>query len=42
VTRAQAFGLAQSGLYDVQGLGILAAGAAAQAIGARSPSAWPA
>jgi MFS family permease len=33
-TRARAFGLAQSGLYAVQGLGILAGGAAAQAIGA--------
>jgi hypothetical protein len=33
-TRAGAFGLAQSGLYAVQGLGILAGGAVAQAIGA--------
>jgi hypothetical protein len=33
-TRARAFGLAQSGLYAVQGLGILAGGAAAEAIGA--------
>jgi MFS family permease len=33
-TRARAFGLAQSGLYAVQGLGIMAGGAAAQAIGA--------
>jgi MFS family permease len=33
-TRARAFGLAQSGLYAVQGLGILAGGALAQAIGA--------
>jgi len=33
--RASAFGLAQSGLYAVQGLGILAGGAAAQAIGAQ-------
>jgi len=33
-TRARAFGLAQSGLYAVQGLGILAGGAVAQAIGA--------
>jgi hypothetical protein len=33
-TRARAFGLAQSGLHAVQGLGILAGGAAAQAIGA--------
>ena len=33
-TRARAFGVAQSGLYAVQGLGILASGAAAQAIGA--------
>jgi MFS family permease len=32
-TRARAFGLAQSGLYAVQGLGILAGGAVAQAIG---------
>ncbi len=32
-TRARAFGVAQSGLYAVQGLGILAGGAAAQAIG---------
>ena len=39
-TRARAFGVAQSGLYAVQGLGILAGGAAAQAIGPRSPSAW--
>jgi hypothetical protein len=41
-TRARAFGVAQSGLYAVQGLGILAGGAVAQLIGARSPSAWPA
>ena len=33
-TRAGAFGLAQSGLYAVQGLGILADWAVAQAIGA--------
>jgi hypothetical protein len=33
-TRARAFGVAQSGLYAVQGLGILAGGAAAQLIGA--------
>ncbi len=33
-TRARAFGVAQSSLYAVQGLGILAGGAAAQAIGA--------
>ena len=33
--RASAFGLAQSGLYAVQGLGILAGGAIAQAIGAQ-------
>ena len=33
-TRASAFGLAQSGLYAVQGLGILAGGAIAQAVGA--------
>jgi MFS family permease len=32
-TRARAFGLAQSGLYAVQGLGILVGGAVAQAIG---------
>jgi MFS family permease len=32
--RARAFGLAQSGLYAVQGLGILAGGALAQVIGA--------
>jgi hypothetical protein len=33
-TRAEAFSPAQSGLYAVQGLGILAGGAVAQAIGA--------
>jgi hypothetical protein len=33
-TRARAFGVAQSGLYPVQGLGILVSGAMAQAIGA--------
>ncbi|MGD0247169.1 MAG: MFS transporter [Streptosporangiaceae bacterium] len=33
-TRARAFGLAQSGLYAVQGLGILAGGAVAQVTGA--------
>ena len=33
-TRARAFGLAQSGLYAVQGLGILVGGAVAEAIGA--------
>jgi MFS family permease len=33
-TRARAFGLAQSGLCAVQGLGILAGGAVAQAVGA--------
>jgi MFS family permease len=33
-TRARAFGLAQSGLYAVQGLGILVGGAVAQLIGA--------
>jgi MFS family permease len=33
-TRARAFGLAQSGLYAMQGLGILAGGAVAQAVGA--------
>jgi len=32
-TRARAFGLAQSGLYAVQGLGILAGGAVAEAVG---------
>ena len=32
-TRARAFGVAQSGLYAVQGLGILAGGAVAQLIG---------
>jgi MFS family permease len=34
-SRASAFGLAQSGLYAVQGLGILAGGALAQAVGAQ-------
>jgi MFS family permease len=33
-TRARAFGVAQSGLYAVQGLGILAGGAMAVAVGA--------
>jgi MFS family permease len=33
-TRARAFGVAQSGLYAVQGLGILAGGAVANSIGA--------
>jgi MFS family permease len=33
-TRARAFGLAQSGLFAVQGLGIMAGGAVAQAVGA--------
>jgi len=33
-TRARALGVAQSGLYAVQGLGILAGGAVAQLIGA--------
>lgn len=33
-TRARAFGVAQSGLCAVQGLGILVGGALAQAIGA--------
>jgi MFS family permease len=33
-TRARAFGVAQSGLYAVQGLGILAGGVAANSIGA--------
>ena len=37
-----AFGAVQLGMHAVQGLGILADGAAAEAIGARSPSAWPA
>jgi MFS family permease len=32
-TRARAFGLAQSGLYAVQGIGILAGGAIAEAVG---------
>jgi MFS family permease len=32
-TRARAFGVAQSGLYAVQGLGVLAGGAVAEAIG---------
>lgn len=32
-TRARAFGVAQSGLYAVQGLGVLAGGAVAQAVG---------
>ena len=40
-TRARAFGLAQSGLYAVQGLGILAGGAGPRSA-PRSPSAWPA
>jgi hypothetical protein len=31
-----------AGFYIVQGLGILAGGAAAETIGPRSPSAWPA
>jgi MFS family permease len=39
-TRARAFGLAQSGLYAVQGLGIMAGGAVAPA--PRSPSPWQA
>jgi ABC-type Co2+ transport system permease subunit len=33
-TRARAFGVAQSGLYAVQGLGIQAGGTVAQLIGA--------
>jgi MFS family permease len=33
-TRGRAFGVAQSGLYAVQGIGILAGGAAAQLVGA--------
>ena len=41
-TRARAFGLAQSGLHAVQGLGILAGGTVAQAIGAPLAVAWPA
>jgi len=35
-TRARAFGVAQSGLYAVQGIGILAGGAMAQLTGAPS------
>ena len=35
-TRARAFGVVQSGLYAVQGLGILAGGAAASALGAQA------
>jgi hypothetical protein len=34
--------VAQSGLYAIQGLGILAGGAVAQLTGARLPPAWPA
>jgi MFS family permease len=41
-TRARAFGVAQSGLYAVQGLGILAGGAVAQLIGAPLSAVWPA
>ena len=41
-TRARAFGVAQSGLYAVQGLGILAGGAVAQLIGAPLAVGWPA
>jgi hypothetical protein len=36
-TGASAFGLVQSGLYAVQGLGILVGGAVAQLVGTR----WP-
>jgi MFS family permease len=39
-TRARAFGVAQSGLYAVQGLGILAGGALAQQIGAPLAMSW--
>src|SRR5690242_18163170 len=39
-TRARAFGVAQSGLYAVQGLGILAGGAMAQLIGAPLVMSW--
>jgi MFS family permease len=39
-TRARAFGVAQSGLYAVQGLGILAGGAVAQLIGAPLVMSW--
>jgi len=39
-TRACAFGVAQSGLYAVQGLGILAGGAVAQLIGAPLAMSW--
>ena len=39
-TRARAFGVAQSGLYAVQGLGILAGGAMAQLIGAPLAMSW--
>jgi hypothetical protein len=38
-TRARTLGVAQSGLYAVQGLGILADCPVAEAIGRRSPSA---
>ena len=39
-TRARAFGVAQSGLFAVQGLGILAGGAVAQLIGAPLAMSW--
>jgi hypothetical protein len=39
-TRARAFGVAQSGLFAVQGLGILAGGAMAQLIGAPLTMSW--
>jgi len=39
-TRARAFGVAQSGLCAVQGLGILAGGAMAQPIGAPLAMSW--
>ena len=39
-TRARAFGVAQSGLFAVQGLGILAGGAMAQLIGAPLAMSW--
>ena len=39
-TRARAFGVAQSGLYAVQGIGILAGGAMAQLIGAPLAMSW--
>ena len=39
-TRARAFGVAQSGLSAVQGLGILAGGAVAQLIGSPLAMSW--